>query len=112
MVSDKEILEYIPVHKCDFTETDGIVTVLYFRENKSFLDRFLFRKLSDKPSKIDFDRTGSVVWKLINGRDNISSIIENAKIKFGNEVEPAEQRVIIFIRKLAGTKLIELYKKR
>ncbi len=111
MVED-EFLEYIPVRKCEHEVTDGVVTVYYKRSGKSLFDKIFFKGLSKKPSKIDLDEIGSFIWLLIDGKRNIESIITESRKQFNQKIEPAEERVITFFKQMAGTKLVEMYKKR
>lgn len=88
-----------------------MVTVLFEREKKGFLDRTIFKKYADKPVKIDLDEMGSFVWQLCDGKNTVQDIIDKTKVEFGDKVEPAEERVNLFINQLRKNKLITLYRK-
>lgn len=111
-MADESIAQFIPLHACEFEVNEGIVTALFKKESKSFLDKILFRKINKVPSKIDFDEIGSFVWQQIDGIKTVEELTETSKKYFGAKIEPASERIEMFIRELAGTKLITLYKKR
>lgn len=111
-MTDKEFLKLIPVKNCEYEINNGIVTVFYVRPVKSIIDKLFFRTISQKPSKIDLDEIGSYIWTLIDEKKDVKEIISQSQNHFDNKIAPAEERVIMFIKQMAGTKLIELYKKR
>lgn len=111
-MSDENISQLIPLITCEFEIKEGLVTALYKKESKSFIDRILFSKINRVPSKIDFDEIGSFVWLQINGYKSVTEIVETSQKHFGEKIEPANERVEAFITQLARTKLINLYKKR
>lgn len=107
----KEFLNAYPIRACEFVEGNGIVTVLYKKEKLTIVEKFFFKNSASKPHKIDLDEVGSFIWKLCDGKKNIEQIIENTKEEFGDRVEPAKERVELFINQMNKTKLINLYKK-
>lgn len=90
---------------------NGLVTVLFEKKEKSFLDRTVFKKYANRPIKIDLDKIGSFVWQLCDGKNTVQDIIAKTKVEFGDKVEPAEERVNLFINQLRRNKLITLYQK-
>ncbi len=88
-----------------------MVTVLFEREKKGFLDRTIFKKYADRLIKIDLDEIGSFVWQLCDGKNTVQDIIDKTKVEFGDKVDPAEERVNLFINQLRKNKLITLYQK-
>ncbi|NOX66429.1 MAG: PqqD family protein [Chlorobi bacterium] len=102
--------ELVPVLQCEFEEKDGLVTVLYKKEQTK-IEKVFFRWMKDKPYRIDLDETGTFIWKKINGVLKVSEIIDITKEHFGDKVEPAEERVVIFMKQMYHTKLIMLYEK-
>jgi hypothetical protein len=109
---DEDISQLIPFHNCKYEINEGLVTALFKQESRSFLDKLLFSKVNKVPSKIDFDEIGSFVWLQIDGKNNVEEITKKSLIHFGEEINPANERVELFIKELMRTKLITLYKKR
>jgi hypothetical protein len=110
-VNNEEYLNLIPERLCKYEENEGVTTVLFFKK-PTFIEKMFFRKLIDKPHKIDLDEIGSFIWGKINSQNTIQEIISLTVDKFGEKVEPAENRVIQFIKQMHSTKLIMLYQKK
>lgn len=109
-MQDKDFLDMIPVRQCEHEYNEGLTTVLYIKK-PSFIEKIFFRNQLNKPYKIDLDEIGSYVWGQINGVLNITEITNITKQHFGEKVEPAEERVVKFIKQMHSTKLVMLYKK-
>lgn len=106
-----EILDVFPVQAVDFEEKDGIITVFFINSKPNFFEKMLFKKQINKPKKIDLDDIGSFIWNNCNGNRQVREIIELAKDHFGESLENAEDRVVIFMKQLNRTRLINLFKK-
>jgi hypothetical protein len=106
-----EILNLYPERLCEYEIYDNIVVVLYIDKNPSFIERLFFRKYLNKPYKIDLDEIGSFIYPLCDRSKSVREIIELGKEVFAEKIEPAEQRVVQFMKQLHSKKLIELYRK-
>ncbi|NOX19561.1 MAG: PqqD family protein [Chlorobi bacterium] len=111
-MDDKEYLNLYPFRATGHEEKDGLTTVLYVNPNPNFFERIFFKKASKRPFKIDLDDIGSFIWSQCDGKSTVGQIIEKGKEKFGEKIEPAEARVVEFIRRLTRTKLINLFEKK
>jgi len=101
-----------PIKTCRHEVKDGIVT-LYFKDPKpSIILRLFFKKLAEKELKFDLDDIGAFIWNLCDGNHKVKDIVEKTRIEFGEKVEPAENRVDLFIRQLRKGKFINLYTKK
>ncbi len=109
-VKENKFLSMIPVRQCEHELNDDVVTVLYHKK-PTIIEKIFFRWMVNKPYKIDLDEIGSFIWGKINGVLNVDEIIDITKEHFGEKVEPAEDRVIQFIKQMHQTKLIMLYEK-
>ncbi len=110
-MSDEEYVKLIPKRICEVEINHGITTVLYIKK-PTFIEKIFFRSLINKPHKIDLDEIGSFIWGIINASKNIEEIIKLAKEHFGEKIEPAEDRVIQFIKQMHANKLIMLFEKQ
>ena len=77
-----------PIRECDFEENEGLVIVLYKNKKPSF------------------------IWHLCDGNKNVGEIINTTQSHFNEKIEPAEQRVHLFINQLNKNRLIKLYEKK
>jgi len=109
---DNEILDVYPVRAMEYEEKDGIITVLFINPKPpNFFEKLLFKKQINKPKKIDLDNIGSFIWNNCTGSKQVKEIIELTKEHFGESLENVEDRVIVFIKQLNKTRLINLFKK-
>lgn len=110
-MNDEEYLELVPKRICEDEINDGIVTVLFYKK-PTFIEKIFFKKLANKPYKIDLDEIGSFIWGKINASLSVEEITTLTKEHFAEKVEPAENRVIQFMRQMHSTKLIMLFEKQ
>ncbi|WP_123053911.1 PqqD family protein [Clostridium sp. JN-1] len=79
------------------TDKDNIVTILEKQDHK--IQRF-FRKLKfriPEYKKTTLDEYGSYVLLQIDGKKTIKEIGENLEAKFGDEVHPLYERLLLFL---------------
>ncbi len=110
-MTDEEYIKLVPKRICEDEINEGITTVLYIKK-PTFIEKIFFRKLLNKPYKIDLDEIGSFIWGEINASNNIEEITKLVKEHFGEKIEPAENRVIQFVKQMHSTKLIMLFEKQ
>lgn len=103
-----EILELYPIRECKFEVKDGIVTVLYDKFEKTFLDRIIKSK-KKRIAKIKLDKIGSFVWNICDGKRTTADIINECEKEFGENEEKIPDRVKLFLNQLAGKKFIRFY---
>jgi len=110
-VNDDEYIKLVPKRICEDEINDGVTTVLFFKK-PTFIEKIFFRKLINKPYKIDLDEIGSFIWGKINASNNIEEITKLANEHFGEKIEPTEDRVIQFMKQMHSNKLIMLFEKQ
>ncbi len=108
----RDFPELYPIRNCEFFENDGQVTVLYKKEKPTFIEKLFFKKSINKPYKIDLDKIGTFIWHLCDGDNNVEAIIRKAGDHFGEAIEPAKERVELFINQMNKNRLITLYQKK
>lgn len=104
---DINFTELTPIrkHAHEF-DSDGLVHVLVPKFTDPILSKLLQPRLKDKFIKADFDEFGTTLWLLLNGTNKVEDIVKAMKMKFGDKVEPAYERVTIFLQNLHKNKLI------
>lgn len=101
-----------PIRNCEHEINGGIITVLFKKEKLGFIERTFFKKQTEKPYKIDLDEIGSFIWLQIDGKKSVGVITEMAKNQFHNKIDPAEERVELFINQMHRNKLVSLFEKK
>jgi hypothetical protein len=86
---------------------DGVVEIIILRNG--FVDRFvrLFRN-TPKTFTVRLDEYGSFVWNATDGRRRISEIGEMLFARFGSDIEPIYERLVVFLNALLNNRLIAL----
>lgn len=87
-------------------EEEDLVTVLVPKFKNEIAKKFIVPKLKSADFKIKFDKLGSAVLMNIDGHKNVQEIIKSVSMKFGDEIQQAEERIIKFIFQLYEQKLI------
>ena len=100
MSKNQNLFDLIPVIDERITaENEGELVVLTFpRFRSKFIQKYLVREKA-KIVRIRLDTHGSAVWRLIDGKRNVSIISEKLAEHFQHE-ENYEYRVVEFISQL------------
>jgi hypothetical protein len=81
---------------------DGRVRVLLPRYGDGVLGRWLERRIGKPDVVLNLDELGSVAWKAIDGRRTVGQIAALLQQRFGEAVEPADERLGRFLWILAS----------
>ncbi|WP_250675331.1 PqqD family peptide modification chaperone [Paraclostridium ghonii] len=76
---------------------DGVVTILEKQNHK--IQNF-FRKLKFKIpmyKKMELDKYGSYIFLQIDGKKSVKEIGENLELKYGEEIHPIYERLLLFL---------------
>lgn len=65
---------------------------------------WLSYKMSAKSVRLD--EVGSFAWKLLDGRRTVAQVAERLRVQFGDQVDPAEERLGEMIRMLRDGRML------
>ena len=91
----ENILALVPRRNCRW-ENGEVVTVFVPKARSKAGRRLIGLLTRGTEYSVHLDRVGSAIWKMCDGRRQISEICKELKIIFGDEVEPVHQRVASF----------------
>jgi hypothetical protein len=106
-LAGENLLEMIPLRVADWREIDDRVVVERPRPAARG-----WRGLGERVSyllsmrKIRLDERGSFLWHLVDGERSVAEVAEAMRLEFGEQVEPAEERVGHLIRLLRRERLL------
>ena len=106
-LAGENLLEMTPLRVADWQEIDDRVVVERPRPGARG-----WRGLGERVSyllsmrKIRLDERGSFLWHLVDGERSVAEVAEAMRLEFGEEVEPAEERVGHLIRLLRRERLL------
>jgi hypothetical protein len=78
---------------------DGLVNVLVPRFKSDFMNKLLPKKKSPY-IRANLDELGSATWLMIDGKTNVLELAEKLNDKFGEKIEPANNRLTLFLSEL------------
>jgi hypothetical protein len=98
---DVNLLELVPEQTVrSETDDDGIITILGPRFKSGFMKRFVGSRMKSPYYKIKLDDIGAAVWSSIDGERNIGAIAQILREKFGESIEPCNDRLAMFFTQL------------
>jgi hypothetical protein len=104
----RNLLELIPKRLVSHELEEGTgKVVLLVPRFRNRLARRLFGGLNRDPNfRLRLDEIGAFVWLAIDGRKTAADIAAAARQHFGERVEPAAERVGLFLRDLSRKDLV------
>ena len=102
-------LDLIPVRNKNISySTENGIVKLYIK-NKGFF-HYITQKLCKKPtvSTIELEEIGSCIWQSIDEKNDVFTIGQIIKDKFGSDIEPLYERLYKYFKILEITKLITI----
>ena len=95
-----------PRRLLDWREEDGRCVLLRPRLGTTRVARWVTRLAGDPHYRIKLDDVGTLVWKACDGRTSLADIVGQMRERFGEQVEPADQRLSQFMRKMLKGRMI------
>lgn len=90
---------------------NGRVNILIPKFTNKFLSEFLMPRLRHPFIKVNLDEIGSTVWLEIDGKKTVNEIAQTLENKFGEKIQPIEERLSKFISQMIYHKFIS-YKEK
>ena len=95
-----------PRRLLEWREEDGRCVLLRPRLGSHRLARWVACLGGDPYYRIRLDEVGTLVWKACDGRTPMVDIVGRMRERFGDRVEPADQRLVRFLRKMLKGRMI------
>jgi hypothetical protein len=103
----RNLLTMVPERSREWRRSDaGDVRVLEPRFGRSRPGRWLARYLRMRDIEIKLDEFGGAVWEACDGRATVAEIAAELRGRFGDRVEPVDERLGRFFARLEHTRLI------
>jgi len=100
------LLDLIPIRLVEWSEQDGAV-VLHMPEPPSWWRapmRWISAFITSK--RLRLDEVGSTAWRAMDGHRTVAELAEDLRSTFGEQVEPAEERLGLLIKTLKREDLV------
>jgi hypothetical protein len=97
----------IPVQLAKYnTNSDNNITLLLPKFKNQTLRFLLIPRNHSQDIHIKLDVFGTSTWLLIDGKNSVENICTKMRQQFGENIEPAEERVTKFLTKLYDNRYI------
>ena len=81
-------------------DSNGRVTIIVPKFKKEFAINIIKQLGKPMNIRIKLDEFGSEVWQLLNGNRNVTAICKKLVEKFGDKIQPVEERLTKFLTNL------------
>jgi len=95
-----------PRRLLEWCEEDGRCVLLRPRFGTTRAARWVAGLWADPHYRIRLDEVGTLVWKACDGHTSLADIVGRMRERFGDRVEPADQRLSQFMRKMLKGRMI------
>jgi hypothetical protein len=100
-------LELRPIRKIkEEVDSQNLVTVLIPKFTNQFVKKYLQPIIKSPFIKLKLDELGSASWLAIDGIKNVDQICKELVEKFGDKIQPVEERLTKFLTQLYEHRLI------
>ena len=95
-----------PRRLLEWREEDGHCVLLRPRLGSSRVGRWVAGLAGDPHYRIRLDEVGTLVWKACDGETSLADIAWRMRDRFGDRVDPVDQRLARFVRKMLKGRMI------
>ncbi len=86
-----------------------LVDVLVPRFTSKFAAKYILPRMKNPYIRANLDELGSYLWLNIDGETSVSILIDKMVERFSDRVEPATERVLLFLTQLYRAGFIGFY---
>ena len=106
MTSGLDFVNVCPRRLLEWCEEDGRCVLLRPRLGTTRVARWMAGLGGDPHYRIRLDEVGTLVWKACDGHTSLAAILGRMRERFGDRVEPADQRLSQFMRTMLKGRMI------
>ena len=107
-MAEVNLLDLTPVRVAEWEEIDGQVVILRPPPRTTGFRRLVDRLLVEMSTRrIRLDDVGSALWLLLDGERTVGDVAGELRVRFGDAVEPAEERAGTLVRLLHRQLFVE-----
>lgn len=97
-----------PRRLLEWSEEDDRCVLLRPRLRSARLARWVKRLGGDPYYRIRLDEVGSLIWQACDGETSLAQIARRMRDRFGDKVEPVDQRLVQFVRSLLKGRMVSV----
>ena len=100
------LLELVPTRTAGWSEDAGRVVVDIPTPSRPWLAPIAWLSSKMGSKRVRLDEVGSLAWTLLDGRRTVAEVAAELRRRFGDDVEPAEERLGTLLQMLHRGRLI------
>ncbi len=100
--------EWVPVRLAETVEEGALVVVLAPRFRGRAGKALVRRMGRSETFRLCLDEYGTAAWGAIDGRRDVGQIADLMRARFGDRAEPAERRLVEFLRRLRNAGCVDV----
>jgi len=94
-------LELTPVRNYEHVvEDSGLISVLVPKFDINWLDKIMSKIIKSRFFKAKLDEFGTATWLEMDGTKSVQSVSEHLQKKFGEKINPVDERLTKFLSEL------------
>jgi hypothetical protein len=101
ILKNQNALDLTPIRKySEETDESGLVSIIIPKFKNKFVREHILPKLKSPEVKVKLDELGSASWLLFDGKNTVSIIAQKLVEKFGDRIQPVEERILKYTTNL------------
>ncbi|HPI38742.1 MAG TPA: PqqD family peptide modification chaperone [Ignavibacteriaceae bacterium] len=101
ILKNQNALDLTPIRKySEETDESGLVSIIIPKFKNKFVREHILPKLKSPEVKVKLDELGSASWLLFDGKNTVSLIAQKLVEKFGDRIQPVEERILKYTTNL------------
>lgn len=87
-----------PLRRCESEQGEGGLVTVHEVQRRGWFGRLLARGLAPSHNHVKLDDTGSLIWELCDGERDVHAIAQALAERFGEDFDPTNQRLAVFLQ--------------
>ncbi|GAB4152517.1 MAG: hypothetical protein Fur0015_15170 [Ignavibacteriales bacterium] len=107
ILRESNYLDLHPIRLIDFEQDEkGLLTLIIPKFENKFFVKYFVPYMKSPNVKLKLDELGSAAWLAIDGKKSVEEISNELTVKFGEKIQPAEERLTSFLSQLYEQRII------
>ena len=105
-------LSLYPIRQVEYELDEKSHAVLIIPHPENWFTRKFLPKPKSPAQRIHLDEIGTFIWQLFDGKSNISAICNRLREEYGENIQQAEERTVLFTQQMYKQEFIKVYSKK
>jgi hypothetical protein len=105
-------LSLYPIRQVEYEMDEKSNVILIIPHPENWFTRKFLPKPKSPAQRIYLDEIGTFIWQLFDGKSNISAICDQLREKYGENIQQAEERTVLFTQQMYKQEFIKVYSRK